>query len=666
MKSLKNLKHTSGMAKDQNSRVDQLMLHYMRSRQDMDTRRTRKNGWNEVITSYMGKLPSNWPFLAVVTDPRLRTAITEKNARLINGKLRGRLVPRNSGSVEKAKIQNAILDFQWDYANEGGSMIEKVALADQYTRLFGAAWGLTYWDTKKDSNELKIIDPRDIGWDGAATHPKNARWCQVREWTTWDKLAARGYNVASLKKKADKNEIGNQWRSTAYESIVKGNRGLMDRVGEPDDPTNPIVEVVTEWTCGDSETPGQMTIFLPRFSEILEESENPYKHGEIPISMLRYHTLIDDIYGETDAEYVLPLARAINATLCGFVDEMTITQRPPLKIASSGVRTETIEYGPGAQWIMDNPNLVQEMQFSPHTIQSFNATYPALVAAFNTAMGDNSLGISNTLAKGFSQKTATEVNQLQNQQNTRDQSNQTYLSEFLKDIMMKWLSNNKQYLFDDPTKQIHIQKIIGPEAIGAFQQLKLDGRDIPPEAMQEITNTVDMAAQAGNPLSEDSINQIMQDVSVPTNPVIVNPEEKNPENYEIKSKLDVKNAEEADLYVTPEDFDGEYDYIPDVSSMASGASQQQQQARENALQLLLLPQTLQLLQLQGVTANIKDLLVKKFEDAGYTDAEAMFEPLQQQPMGAPPMGGVPGQVMPPTAPAPNMPQPNVNPNVGVG
>jgi hypothetical protein len=541
-------------------KLNQLMLHYTRVRQDMDTRRTRKNGWNEVITSYMGKLPANWPFLAVVTDPRLRTAITEKNARLINGKLRGRLVPRNSGSVVKAKIQNALLDFQWDYANEGGSMIEKAALADQYARLFGAAWGLTYWDTRKDSNELKIIDPRDIGWDGGATHPKNARWCQVREWTTWDKLEDRGYNVKSLKKKSENNEIGNQWRSTAYESIVKGNRGLVDRVGEVDDPDNPIVEVVTEWTYGNAEKPGRMIIFLPRLAEILEDIENPYKHGEIPISMLRYHSLIDDIYGETDAEYVLPLARAINATLCGFIDEMTITMRPPLKISSSGVRTETIEYGPGAQWIMDNPNQVQEMQFSPHTIESFNATYPALVSAFNTAMGDNSMGLSNRGGGQFTDKTATEVNQLERQQNTRDQSNQTYLSEFLKDIMMKWLSNNKQYLFDDPEKEHHILKIIGPENIKQFQQMKLDGMDIPDEAMQQIADTMDQAQQTGQPLQEADVNNIMQDVAVPTNPVIMNPNEPNPENYEIKSKLDVKNPEEADLYVTEDDFEGEYEY----------------------------------------------------------------------------------------------------------
>lgn len=637
------------MAKQNDDTIGQLMLHYMRGRQDMDTRRTRKNGWNEILSAYMGKLPANWPFLSVVTDPRLRTSITEKNNRLINARLRGRLVPRNGGSVLKAKINNALLDFQWDYANDGGSMVEKVALADQYTRLFGASFALVYWNNKKNTNEIKIVDPRDISFDGAATHVRNARWVQVREFTTWDKLEERGYKVSKLREGAKKGEIGSQWRSTSYESIVKSIRGLQDRVGEVDDTKNPIVEVVTEFT------PTTTYIFLPRQGMILEQGANKYHHGKIPVAMLRYHPLLDDIYGETDAEYVLPLQRAINATLCGFIDEMTISMRPPLKIASSGVRVETIEYGPGAQWVMDDPSKVQEMQFSPQVVQNFNATYPALVAAFNTAMGDQSLGISNTTGQ-FGQKTATEVRSLASQQNNRDQSNQLYLSEFLQDVMMMWLSNNEQFLFDDPTKTNHILKIVGQDEVRALQAMGLGDKDIPNNAMSQIQQAI-----TANPnIPQSAIQQIVDDVSVPVHSVIMNPKEPNPENYDIRPKLDVKSPGEADLYIEPDDFDGEYDYIPDVSSMASGANMQQQEARENALQLLLNPATIQLLQAQGITPDIKDIMVKKFEDAGYTDAESMFKEVNQQPQGQPPM--VPGQPQN-QPPMPGQPQPQVTPNM---
>lgn len=621
-------------------KIDHLMYHYNRVRQDMDTRRTRKNGWNEVVSAYMGRLPANWPFIAKVTDPRMRGTILEKTARLLNAKLEGRLVPRNTGNVISAEIMNQILSFNWDAADHGGSMIEKVALADQTTRMFGACYALTYWNNVLNINDIKVLDQRDVGFDGAATHARNARWMQVREFTTWDKLEERGYKVGKWRAMAKEGSITSQYRSTSYEDIVKANRGLQDRVGEVDDPINPIVEVITEWT------PNDFTIFLPRIGVIVDEGKNPYKHGKIPVAQLRYYPLGTDIYGESEVESVLPLQRAINAILCAFLDEATINMRPPLKVSSSGVRIETIQYGPGALWIMQNPNLVQEMTFSPQVINAFNATYPALVAAYNTAMGDQSLAISQMQGK-FTEKTATEVNALARQQNNRDQYNQLYLGEFLKDIMMMWVSNIKQYLFDDPSKNYHIMKIIGQDQIDKFKQMKLSDMQIPDYAITHIASTIQ---SVGGQIPPAAISQIMNEVQTPVHPIVTNPEEKNPVKFKIKPKLEISpNGREANLYVTREDLEGEYDYIPDVRSMAAGTIQMIKDARQQAFTQVVNPVVQQLLSAEGVRPKMKELLVSQFEDAGLPDAEGLFEPIPQQP----PMQGQPNQG-PQQLPVPNI------------
>lgn len=641
-----------------------LLDHYNKGREDMDTRRTRKNGWNDVINAYMGKLPKNWPFLAQTTDPRIRTTILEKTARLLNAKLQGRLVPREGGDIVKARINNAILDFQWDYATEGGPMIEKVAFTDQIARLYGAAFVYVYWDNKKNTNEIKICDPRDIFWDFASTHARNAKWVQYREYTTLKSLEDRGYDLTAVHIKMQSGAYQNE-RRNEYESQVKINRGLEDRVGT--DLSNPVVEAVTEFT------PTTKCLFLPKYGEIVHDGKNPYKHGKIPFSQLRYYPLGDDIYGESEVESVLPLARAINSTLCAFLEQTMLTMRPPLKVSSSGVRIETIEYGPGARWIMQNPDQVQEMQFSQQFIANFNATYPALVAAFNTAMGSESLGTSNI--KGtFTDKTATEVKQLSAQQNTRDQYNQLYLSEFLQDIMLMWLSNNKQYLLDDPEKHYHVLKIIGKDKIQELQALKLDDTEIPDEALQTISDTV-VAHPEG--VTDQMLSEIVNDVSIPTNPVVTNPLEENPENYTVKNKLDVKkNGEEADLYIERDDFEGEFDYVPDVQSMAAGAGQMQQDARERFMERILNPQVQTMLQMQGEAVNIKDLLVSDAEHAGYRDAEGLFKPIEQggqgalgaSPMAPGPTGaqgiqGIPPSLPPQPVPG-GIPQPQGLPNPG--
>ena len=622
-------------SKSQDDKLVLLLDHYNKGVQDMDTRRTRKNGWNDVINAYMSKLPKNWPYTAVVTDPRIRTTILEKTARLLNSKLQGRLIPREGGDVVKARINNAILDFQWDNANEGGSMVEKIALSDQVSRVYGAAFTMVYWDTKKEANEIKVCDPRDIFIDPSATHIRNAKWVQYREYTTLDKLEDRGYDVGKIRKllKNPNPSIyqNSDQRANNYVSQVLSNRGLEDRVGQ--DLSNPVVEHITEVT------PDTVTCFVPRYGEIVHTGKNPYDHKMINFAQLRYYPLGDDIYGESEVESVIPLQRAINAVLCGFIDEMNLSMRPPLKLISGQYVKSSIEYGPGAQWILTEHGAAEEAVIGTGAIQNFNATYPALIAAFNTAMGDQSLGTS-AVSGQFGKKTATEVASLERQQNSRDQYNQLYLSEFLKDIMMMWVSNNKQYLFDDPEKKYIIYKIIGKENVRAFQSMMLDERDIPDQAMMEIQQTIEANPEAVTP---EMMTEVAMDSAIPTNPIVTNPEEENPELYDVKSKLDVKtNGEEADLYVTPDDMQGVYDYVPDVKSMSAGAGIMQQQAQDKFMERVLNPQVSMMLQTQGEVANIKEILIADAENAGYKDAERLFQPAQQQAGNV--QGGQPGTI----------------------
>lgn len=608
-------------------KITRLMDHYSKGTEDADTRRTRKNGWNDVLNCYMGVLPKNWPYTSVVTDPRVRTTILEKTARLLNAKLQGRLVPREGGDIVKARINNAILDFQWDNASEGGSMLEKMALSDQTARIFGAAFALVYWDNEKDTNELKPIDPRDIFIDFSATHIRNARWVQLREFTTLKNLEAQGFEMGSFKSafKQGRESVSDN-RSTVYDSVVKSNRGLEDKTGQ--DMDNPTLEVVTEYTRSTE------TTFLPRYGLIIRQRKNPYEHGSIPIAQLRYYPLGDDIYGESEVESVIPLQRAINAVLCGFLDEMNLAMRPPVKLVHGQYRAETIEYGPGAKWIVNSPGAATEMQMGTGAIQNFNSTYPALVAAFNTAMGDQSLGVSN-LPPFQTSKTATEIMSTERQQNNRDQYNQMYLSEFLKEIMLMWLSNNQEFLFDDPTKLYKVVKIIGKDNVQAFQQMQLDDTDIPAEAMAALSDTIQNNPEA---VSNDILTKAVSDLSVPVNPVVENPNDQ-PSAYRVHKKLELQRPDEASLYVTKEDLDGVYDYIPDVKSMAAGAGIMAQQARQKALDMTLNPQIVQMLQSQGEMLKIKEVLVSSLEDAGLRDAESFFQPTQYANSGNPANAG---------------------------
>ena len=637
-------------------RYQQVEDHYIVWKEDNDQRMNRENGWNDVTDAYWGKLPDDWPFESRVVDPRIRTSLLEKNGRLLNSKLRGRVAPREGGDVLKAKLNNAVLDFQWDNANDGGTMLEKWGEMDLDTRLYASKWGLVPWKHEVnekgecifDGNEFYPLDIRDCGLDPSATHIRDAKWFQVRKWVTIEELERLndqssnepmypGLDKLLAKVRTDDRAMYNSdRRDNEYINRILNLKGLTDRVGT--DKTFPVVEIVTEYRKD------RFITFAPRYREIIRDIKNPYKHGKIPVVQLRYQKISGDAHGESEVEPVLPIWRAIQATICGYLDNMNIHMRPPLKIIENAVRIETIIFEPEGQMLMDRADAVTEFQASPQPMQLFQTTYSSLVAAFNQAMGDLSQQVSNQDPFKKDEKTATEVKFVARQQNSRDQKNQNSLSDALQDMMSMWISNNKQFLFTDKKKKEYLVKILGGEMFSYFERSGLADYTISPQNMQMLS---DVIAQDPN-LSDEDLMTMADSAKEPLFPVVENPGEQNPEKISYKPKMMVSDTKDsADLYLTPDDFEGTYDYIPDVTSMSAGALQENQEAMKNMYDIITAPNTAQLLAQTGWQIDAKELIVDLANSVGRNDAEKYFKKLESSPQpqqgaGVIPNSGVSG------------------------
>lgn len=631
--------------------IKDLESHYLGWTEDNEQRMIRKNGWNDITDAYWGKLPSNWPYQSKVIDPRIQTSLKEKNARLLNTKLRGVLVPREGGDVLKAKIQNAILDYQWDNANHGGSMLSKWSTMDMDSRLYASKFALVSWKVIKDEdgkeikfegNEMTPKDIRDCGIDPNCQNIRDAKWFQLREWmvmsdleNSWEKYPG----LAELKKAIENT---NDRRDNAYVSRLKTNKGLEDRMGT--DPSFQVIEIVTEYR------PDRWITYSPKHNIILRDIENPYEHKKIPIIQLKYYPLGDDPIGESEVEPVLPLWRAIQAVLNGYLDNMQLHIRPPLKIIEGMTRLETIKYGPEAQWLVDSQDAVQELQGSTDPMRHFQTTYSALVSAFNTAMGDLSQGTSQ-IDQFNPEKTATEVKQTARQQLTRDQKNQSVLTEAIQDCMSMWISNNKQFLFTDPNKQQHILRIVGSTCFEYFKRSGLDEMETDPEAVNVVSQII---SERGGEVDDNQLQQLYEATKIPKHPII----EGKGEKQTIRPKLEVSpKGDEALLTVVPEDLEGNYDYIPDVKSMAQGSAEEALNAKISALQMLLNPAVLQMAQMEGFKPKIKELLVNIFDDQGNKDSEKFFEALPAAPGGIVQGNGTQPNLQQPGLPASSTPVP---------
>lgn len=624
--------------------LKEVKLHYDQWNQDNARRMSRKNGWNDVTDAYWGKLPNDWPYLNRVVDPRIRTSLIEKNARLLNAKLRGHLVPREGADVIGSRINNAILDFQWDNANFGGTMLEKWGAMDLDTRLYSSKFALIYWRHQEDEkgevlfdgNDMKPLDLRDCGMDMSADHVRNAKWFQSREWVkiedldtvSNDGITPKWPGIKELKTAMSQRQ---DRRDTEYQNRILSLKGLSDRVG--DDKAFPVVELVTEYQTN------KWITFAPKYDILMRSIPNPYEHKKIPIIQLRYYMIQGDPLGESEVEPVLPIWKAIQATVCGYLDNMANHIRPPLKIIEGAARIETIVYGPDAQWLVDRQDAVMEMPSNGEAMKNFQTTYQALVSAFNTAMGDTSLGVS-AVDVSSRRRTATEIKNSEKQQNNRDQKNQLSLSEAIEDMMSMWLVNNRQFMFADRDKQQYILRIIGQDLFNYFQRAGLDEMILPAESMKMIGDVI--TQHQGN-IPDNELNGMIEAGKVPKFPIFDNPSEKDPSKLSYKPKMSVNEMKDgAEVTVVPEDLNGSYDYVASVRSMAAGADQEMIEGRQNLLETLTTnPAVLQLLAQEGVRPLMKDLLVNSFEDMGVKDAERYFEKLPP-----PPPAPVPGQIPP--------------------
>jgi hypothetical protein len=550
------------------------------------------------------------------------------------------MIPRENGDVLGAQINNTILDFQWDDNErvDGIDMLAKWAMMDQNARKYGASFALCKWryerEIKKDMGEkgkpefksvpyfdgpdFKVLNNRDCLPNPSYSTVKN--WFQHRDYLTLQEL--HGVNDAARSKPVYKNldlleqaineesKSSGDTRESNYTNKNKSIKGLTDYLGR--DEYFKTIEVVTEYRKN------RWITFAPKHGVVIRDIDNPYDHGQIPVVMLRYYQVDDDLYGLSEIEPVESQQKAINALINQYLDSINMSLYTPLKIRSSGVQMHTIEFGPGAKWIMNDPATdILPHQPIPKGVTEFGTTYRFLVGAMQEGLGETSAATSN-LDPTAPEKTATEVKDLAVTRQARDNFNQIFLANALKKQMMFWHTMNRQFFFSNPGDEKKIIQIAGKDAIRYFQRMGLDSYKVPPEVEEAV-----LAGDLDQALGERSVN--ISQFTEPRFPV-------EDEDGEMRPKFQMEEfGEMGSLVIAPEDLSGTYDYIPDVQSMALPDDSQITAAKRMLLDLTLNPTTVQTLQQEGYRMNYKMLIEDFFEELGFKDANKYFERAQNEP-----------------------------------
>lgn len=613
---------------------DEVLRHYELAKEDLAQRIKYFDKADELFRSHIKE--SGWPYSAEIFDPRVFTAIFEKSARLFAKKPKGRLVPREGGDSLGARINNELLDFQWDDNERADSqpMLAKWALMDMNARKYGASFALTKWKYEKrpqrdskdvskgksvcffDGPDFKPLVNRDCLPNPSYSTIKN--WFQHRDYLTLQEL--QNVNDAARSKPVYKNldllrmkikeagKDGGDTRDANYLSKNKSMKNVSDYMGR--DEVFKTIEVVTEYRND------RWITFAPRHGVVIRDIDNPYEHGQIPVIMIKYYPVDDDLYGLSEIEPVEKLQRAVNALWSQYVDAINMSLYTPLKVRSTGVQMHTLEFGPGKKWLMLDPSTdVVPHDQSPTGVGEFATTYRLLIGAIAEGFGEASAATS-TAAPGNEKKTATEINDTAGQRLSRDNFNQIFLSEALKKQMMFWQRMNQQFLFNGTEGKTKVLRIVGKDAMSYFERLGLGSTAVSDDVLTSLSSE-DVAGMNLNP----------NDFATEQYPVNVGGE------VLPKYAMD-KSGDSGVLILEKDDLSGTYDYIPDIASMMQPNDTELLNLKKQLIELAQNPQLQGSLQQEGYRLKSKELLEDFFEQAGLKDSDKYFQKLDSS-QGAP-------------------------------
>lgn len=618
----------------------EVMDHYDMAKEDLNVRAKSWDTVDELFRSHIDD--SSWPYNAEVFDPRVFTAIFEKTARLLARKPRGRLVPREGGDSLGAHINNELLKFQWDdnFRVDDLPMVAKWSMMDMNARKYGASFGLVKWHYERRIKGRDKDNAKSTVWyDGPNFKPLINRdclpnpsystikkWFQHRDYLTLDELkrvndAARSkpvYKNLDLLLEAIKDEAKGtgDTRASNWASKNKNIKNLTDYLGR--DEYFKTVEVVTEYR------PNRWVTFAPKHGVVIRDIANPFDHNQIPVVMLKYYPIDDDLYGLSEIEPIEKLQKCVNAVLCQYLDAINQGLYNIVNVKDTGVKMHTLEWGPGKKWISKEPGKdIVPIETGNVGVSEFGTTYRFIIGAMMEALGESSAAVSN-LVPGESKKTATEIQDLALQRNARDNFNQIFLTEALKKQMLFWLKMNQQLLFTEKDSIPKIIRIVGKDAIRYFKRMGVGAETVDAETVLLLNS----------PYFE-GMNLDPESFSMPNETVDV--------EGETRSKFETDGLEEfGTLIIEKDDLAGTYDYIPDIESMSIPDDNQMIAARKTVVDAARDPVTLQLLAGEGYKLNLKELLEDYFERLGIKDADKYFDKVEKPDVGGikqPTLGG---------------------------
>jgi hypothetical protein len=452
---------------------DKVETRFQKSRDGYNNLHRKFTEFEKLYLGYVENKDNAWK--SSISDPEAFEKVERMTSHLVSTPPRGNYVPANDAEDYKAAhIADEVFRSQWN--KPGQNMYPKIERMVKGAALFGISFGVLGWRYEKNKKGVVVWDDPyfkdlyiyDCFPDPSAMNVDDMNWFIHNEYTTLADLEAvnnskdedeygeyedakKYINLDKLKAflAEDKNDSGSETTTTPEDNYRNTSSNI--RLGKNDG-------IYGRFLIRKMYTKDRCVTIVPDANLVIEDNENYYEHGQLPIHTIIDHSYPNQLFGIGEVEPIAKLQKGLNALLNLRLDNIRLIMNPPMKVKANSRYAGTWKWKIGQKWLVDMGDEIMPFQLPDVTGNTF-----AQQSGYFKETMSKALGHFDTLSRANVEKSAAEVRAVYGEQNARLKAKENQIDHFIVRLAQQWLQLNQQYLSED-----RAVRIVGKDALDAF------------------------------------------------------------------------------------------------------------------------------------------------------------------------------------------------------
>ena len=422
---------------DDTKLLGELRIQYTES--DKDLARIRDNGftWDEREELLVGVLADAGSEQAKskVNTQDLANLVLDGASRVMAQFPTGTIQAVTEDDKGKSVLMNIVHEkYILPNANSQYDLMTKFRMWDIYSRVFGSMPALVDYrvDDQYIGPDIWLIHPRSFFPQAGATNVQQMQYCQVSTWVSMDYLQSRDPKVwKNVKDLIRLAKLGAKTKSQQESNKIP--TGERNEQLQPEDGKFGQIELRTRYERD------RWVTYAPDYNLVVRDIPNPQGNNELPIVMKHCFPLLDRLYGMAEFERGYSLQYAANSLVNMYMDGVRMSIFPPIMVDTTGVVASSLDYVPGAKWLMTKPGSISQLQLTPQGMQTFNSTYGFLKSAMLNMGATTDTSVNADTDPGMG-KTPQALKMQGNREGARDNWDRFMMEQALEEVTNKFIA----------------------------------------------------------------------------------------------------------------------------------------------------------------------------------------------------------------------------------